>query len=298
MSFGALAVSLCAQPQGRRRVAAVGLAMALAFAAMLTGRATARAQDQLGEVLVVLASEQGGTIDANLAQEPALRQPPFNAYRSMRLLERRPVTLGVGRPAAVELPNGRRVQITLAQRLPNGRLQVRVSINRPEQNDYLQGVTVETSAGVPFFIAGQAFQGGTLVIGVRVGVRGTHGVRVTPVLQAPSLARPTPQPGAVQVAAPPAQGAVPPAQGAVQVAVPPTVRVQAPTVQVAAPPAPGAVRVNAPPAPGAVRVNAPPAQGGVRVNAPQKPTLRIERPMGGGTARLLGAPRAAEPALR
>ncbi len=271
MSLRALAASLHPQPHARRRVHAVGLAVALALAAMLTGRATARAQDQLGEVLVVLASEQGGVIDANLAQEPALRQPPFNAYRSMRLLDRRPVTLGVGRPAAVELPNGRRVQITFMQRLPNGRLQVRVSINRPDQNDYLQGVTVETSPGVPFFIAGQAFQGGTLVIGVRVGVRSTHGVRVTPVFQAPSLARPTPQPGAVQVAVPPAQGAV---------------RVQVP-------PAQGTVRVATPPAPAAIRVSAPPAH-----IAPQKPMIRIERPMGGGAARLLGAPRAAEPTPR
>ncbi len=277
MSLRARATSLRAQPQGRRRVAAVGLAVALALAAMLTGRTTAHAQDQLGEVLVVLASEQGGVIDANLAQEPALRQPPFNAYRSMRLLERRPITLPVGRPALVALPNGRRVQVTFVQRLPNGRLQVRVSINRPDQNDYLQGVTVETSSGVPFFIAGQAFQGGTLVIGVRVGVRATHGVRAGPFLPQPRLGPPPPQ-GAVQVAAPPVQGAV----------------------QVAAPPAQGAVRVQVPPAQGVVRVQvaAPPDPGAVRVNAPQKPSLRIERPMGGGAALRLGAPRAAEPVLR
>jgi hypothetical protein len=226
-------------------------------AALATGSGVARAQDQVGEVLVVLASEQGGVVDANLAQEPALRQPPFNAYRSMRLLERRPMTLGAGRPAVVPLPNGRRVQVVFVQRLPNGRVQVRVSINRPDQNDYLQGVTVETSPGVPFFIAGQAFQGGTLVIGVRVGLRATHGVRVTPMLYGPGLARPAPQPGAVQVA-------VPPAQGAVQVAAPPG----QPPLRVNVP-APGAVQVAAPPAPGAVRVNAPPAR-----IAPQKPALR------------------------
>ncbi len=260
-----LAASLHAQRLGRRRVAAVGLAAALALAATLTGRTTAHAQDQLGEVLVVLASEQGGVIDANLAQEPALRQPPFNAYRSMRVLERRPITLPVGRPAAVGLPNGRRVQVTFVQRLPNGRLQVHVSINRPDKNDYLQGVTVETSAGVPFFIAGQAFQGGTLVIGVRVGVRATHGVRIGPILPRPALA-PPPAPGAVQVVAPPVQGAV---------------RVQA-----------------AQPAPGTVQVAAPPAPGAVRVNAPQKPSLRIERPMGGGAVLRLGAPRASESELR
>lgn len=164
-----------------RALASTLLATLVAIGALFSAAVgVARAQDQVGEVLVVLASEQPGVIDANLAQEPALRQPPFNSYRSMRLLGQHPVTLGAGRPVIVVLPNGRNLQITLVRMLPNGRLQVRVSINRPEKTDYLQGVTVETSAGVPFFIAGQAYQGGTLVIGVRVGLRFGAAVRVGP----------------------------------------------------------------------------------------------------------------------
>jgi len=164
-----------------RALAPTLLATLVAMGALFSAAVgVARAQDQIGEVLVVLASEQPGVIDANLAQEPALRQPPFNSYRTMRLLAQHPVTLGAGRPVIVVLPNGRNLQITLVRMLPNGRLQVRVSINRPEKNDYLQGVTVETSAGVPFFIAGQAYQGGTLVIGVRVGLRFGAAVRVGP----------------------------------------------------------------------------------------------------------------------
>jgi hypothetical protein len=195
-------------------------AATLALGALLGGAAgVARAQDQTGEVLVVLASEQPGVVDANLAQEPALRQPPFNSYRSMRLLQRLPLTLSASRSTIVPLPNGRNLQIVLVRMMPNGRLQVRVSINRPDKNDYLQGVTVETSAGVPFFIAGQAYQGGTLVIGVRVGLRlmaplPLRGIR-------PTFAPPPPPPsGAVRVTPPPV-GAVrvmPPAPGVVRVA--------------------------------------------------------------------------------
>ncbi len=55
--------------------------------------------------------------------------------------------------------------------MPNGRYRVRVSINRPEQNDYLPLLSVVASPGDPFFVAGQRHQGGTLVIGVRVGTR-------------------------------------------------------------------------------------------------------------------------------
>lgn len=241
-----------ARRRGRARTSF--LASLLALGALFAGAAgVARAQDQTGEVLVVLASEQPGVIDANLAQEPALRQPPFNSYRSMRLLGRHPVTLPVNRATIVPLPNGRNLQIVLVRVMPNGRLQVRVSINRPEKNDYLQGVTVETSAGIPFFIAGQAYQGGTLVIGVRVGLRAPVGLRVLgPV--GPRFG-PPPLPGAVRVGPPPPGSirVMPPVQSAVRVAPPPQ----------------GAMRV-APPPQGAVRVT-PPPQGAVRVTPPHGP---------------------------
>jgi hypothetical protein len=233
----------------------------LVVALLVSVVGVARAQDQTGEVLVVLASEQAGVIDSNLAHEPALRQPPFNSYRSMRLLERHPVTLAANRPIIVALPNGRNLQIVLVRMLPNGRLQVRVSINRPAKNDYLQGVTVETSAGVPFFIAGQAYQGGTLVIGVRVGLRGPQtGVRVGPIgpigpIGPRPFGRPLmPPPPPIQVGPPPPVQVGPPPAG---------VRVMPPSgVRVVPPPHTG-VRVT-PPTTG-VRVTPTPNSGTVQV---------------------------------
>jgi len=59
----------------------------------------------------------------------------------------------------------------LQQEMPNGRFRVRVSINRPNQRDYLPLLQVVASPGDPFFVAGQSHAGGTLVIGVRVGER-------------------------------------------------------------------------------------------------------------------------------
>jgi hypothetical protein len=133
--------------------------------------APARAQEQRGEVLVVLASEQPGTIDPAVAQEPALRQPPFDAYRSMRWLERSSIAIGPGAPASVALPNGRMVLVEWLGVQPGGRVRIRVAITRPNRGDYLPGVVVETAPGVPFFVAGQAYHGGMLVVGVRVGQR-------------------------------------------------------------------------------------------------------------------------------
>jgi hypothetical protein len=129
----------------------------------------ASAQGVQAEVLIVLASEQEGAIDSDLREMTALRRPPFNAFRTMTVLSRPRIRLVQGRPEEVALPNGRRLRIELEQVMPDGRFRVRVSINRPNQNDYLPLLQVAASPGDPFFVAGQSHQGGTLVIGIRVG---------------------------------------------------------------------------------------------------------------------------------
>ena len=133
--------------------------------------AQAQSRSFNGEVLVVLAREGAGRIDPTLANVPALRRPPFNSFSSMEVLSRPRVQLRVERPVTVELPNGRRLQLVLQQVMPDGRFRVRVSINRPNQNDYLPLLHVVASPGDPFFVAGQSHAGGTLVIGVSIGDR-------------------------------------------------------------------------------------------------------------------------------
>ena len=121
-----------------------------------------------GEVLVILAREEAGDYDAKLKQMPALQKAPFSAYRSMKVLSTNAVALSDAQAALVELPNGRTLQLKLLARLADGRHTVQVSINRPGKQDYLPLLTVNVS-NEPFFVAGQSYQGGTLVIGVRVG---------------------------------------------------------------------------------------------------------------------------------
>ena len=124
-----------------------------------------------GEVFVILASERDGEIDPALSSMHALRQPPFNAFHSMQLLARPSIHLAIGEPQNVPLPNGRVLQLALDSVTPEGRYRVRVSINRPEQQDYLPLLEIVAPPGDPFFLAGQSFMGGTLVIGVRLGER-------------------------------------------------------------------------------------------------------------------------------
>ena len=57
--------------------------------------------------------------------------------------------------------------------MPDGRYKVRAAINRPNKSDYLPLLQVVASAGDPFFVAGQSYQGGTLVVGVTVDPKKT-----------------------------------------------------------------------------------------------------------------------------
>lgn len=149
---------------------AIALATLFALGA-LAAPTPAQAQDDKlpAQVLVVLAKEEAGRIDPALRDEPALRRPPFNAFRSMKVLSRPDIELEVDEPQEVPLPNGRKLRLTVVQVMPDGRFRVKVSINRPNQNDYLPLLQVVASPGDPFFVAGQSYKGGTLVIGIRIG---------------------------------------------------------------------------------------------------------------------------------
>jgi hypothetical protein len=151
----------------RHRTWAVGVWLfALVFA---TGPALAEEAAASGEVLVILAKEEAGEIDAPLKQLPALQKPPFSGFKSMKVLSTSAVSLKGEQPATVSLPNGRTLQLKLLERMADGRHKVQVSINRPgkKEQDYLPLLTVIAS-GEPFFVAGQSYEGGTLVIGVRI----------------------------------------------------------------------------------------------------------------------------------
>ncbi|MBX3250654.1 MAG: hypothetical protein KF901_25980 [Myxococcales bacterium] len=146
---------------------------AATFAATLVatlGHATAEAQEPTrGEILVVLAKETPGQIAPELASHAALQRPPFNAFRSMDLLERRAFTLRPGQTEEATLPNGRKLRIELQRVMPDGRFRVKVSIQREGESDYLPLLQVVASPGDPFFVAGQSHLGGTLVIGIQLG---------------------------------------------------------------------------------------------------------------------------------
>lgn len=151
----------------------MGFARRIGYGLLVVGalaplRAAQAAESVKGEVLVILAKEEQGDIDPKLKPLRALQKPPFNGFKSMKVLSTTDVDLGGDGAATVALPNDRTLQLKLLESLADGRHKVQVSINRPGKPDYLPLLTVIAS-GEPFFVAGQRYQGGTLVIGVRVG---------------------------------------------------------------------------------------------------------------------------------
>lgn len=127
-----------------------------------------------GEVLVILAGDEEGPIDPDLSTVKALKVPPFNGYKAFKILSRSGLSLVPNQAEEIELPAARKLRITLLERRKDGRFKVQVSINRPNKTDYLPLLEVAAQPGERFFVAGQKYQGGTILIGVRVGERPTH----------------------------------------------------------------------------------------------------------------------------
>jgi len=142
--------------------------LACLLAAALSQPASAQVTSTRAEVLVILAKD-AGPMDPTLKKIEALQKPPFNAFKSMAVLKKHDVEVTKGKPVDVQLPNGRKLQLHMVEALPDGRFKIKVSINKPKKKDYLPLLQVIASPTEPFFIAGQSFQGGTMIIGVQVG---------------------------------------------------------------------------------------------------------------------------------
>jgi hypothetical protein len=138
--------------------------------------AFASAQEQAaavpGQVMIILGSTDGSGSAPELAKIAALDKPPFDGFPKKTLIKRVDVTLAPGKDSEVELPNGRKLRLSLLEKTADGRFRVSVSINKPGKQDYLPVMTVVAAPGDPFFVAGQKYEGGTLIIGVSVGKAG------------------------------------------------------------------------------------------------------------------------------
>jgi hypothetical protein len=165
----------------RRQV--FGLIVAAGMAAV-PGLSVANAQESAApaqaeaavaaEVIVLHATNDGTGIDPKIGKMPELGKPPFSSYNSYKLLDRSKLSLAKGSPGTAKLPNDGVLQVSLkeiVQPKAKGepkRFLVGASIQKPGGNSFLPLLEVNAKAGETFFVAGQNYKGGVLVIGIKI----------------------------------------------------------------------------------------------------------------------------------
>lgn len=126
------------------------------------------------EVVILHATNDGTGIDPKLGKMPELSKPPFSSYNSYRLHDTARVCLAKGKGETVKLPTGRDLQINLKEvieptkRGEARRFVVSASIQKPDGKTFLPLLEVNAKAGENFFVAGQTYKGGILVIGIKL----------------------------------------------------------------------------------------------------------------------------------
>ena len=113
--------------------------------------------------------------------------PNLGSYKSYQLLSQSNMTIKKA-PTTTTLPNGRILQISLKD-VKDKQYIIDTSINQPGGTAFLPLLEVRASVGVPVFIAGQSYQGGMLIIAIKI----REVTRRKPTNAIGTLARPRPR---------------------------------------------------------------------------------------------------------
>lgn len=157
----------------RRGFASLGLAAFIATAT--TGAFVTDAQAQgkpLTAEIMVLHATQGpegkGSIDPAVGNMPQLKKPPFSAYNTYKLLDKKALPLEKGKSVEYPIVNGRTLQVTLVEITADKRYRIAAAISEPGKPAFLKVLEVTAAANEPFFVAGQSYNDGILVMGITV----------------------------------------------------------------------------------------------------------------------------------
>jgi len=165
------------------RLPLFGLLVAAAGFSMMPGPSVALAQEAAPaqanaavsmEVVVLHGTNDGTGIDPKIGKMPELAKPPFSAYNSYKLLDRSKQSSSKASPSTLKLPNDGVLKISLKDVVPPKkkdeakRFVINASIQKPGGNTFLPLLEVNAKAGETFFVAGQNYKGGILVIGIKV----------------------------------------------------------------------------------------------------------------------------------
>lgn len=169
------------------RTARFALVAAASIAAAIAAPADAEAQKDKeappavvavqkarAEIVVLHATNDQTGIDPKIGRMPELARPPFSSYDSYKLLDRAEVQLTRGNAEQKKLPDDGQLAVTLKEILAAEkkgdapRFAVSAKIQKPGGKSFLPALEVSAKKGEIFFVAGQKYKGGILVVGIRV----------------------------------------------------------------------------------------------------------------------------------
>ena len=125
------------------------------------------------DVIILHGTNDGTGIDPKIGRMPELGEPPFSSYNSYKLLDRTRTAALSSKCTSYKLPTGRELCITLKdivqpKKEESRRFVISTSITKPDGNTFLPLLEVNAKAGEWFFVAGQTYKSGLLVIGIKV----------------------------------------------------------------------------------------------------------------------------------
>lgn len=124
------------------------------------------------EIIVLYATNEAkGSIDPKIGKMPQLEKPPFSAYNTYRLLDKSELQLEKGSSKDKKLADDSTLFVTLKdvqKSKTETKYVVSASIKKEEGKSVLPLLEVTAQAGEIFFVAGQKYKDGVLVIGIRV----------------------------------------------------------------------------------------------------------------------------------
>jgi hypothetical protein len=123
--------------------------------------------------MVLYGSNDGTGIDPRIGKIPELSQPPLSSYNSYQQLDRDAnVQLQKGNDVARTLPDSSKLTVTFKDLVKDkdtgeSRYVLNMSIVR-DTKAFLPSLEVKAKENNWFFVAGQRYKNGILVIGIRI----------------------------------------------------------------------------------------------------------------------------------
>jgi hypothetical protein len=118
----------------------------------------------------ILGEQKPGGVDKRLKLlAKQFSKPPFSAYESLRLLEAKELTIAQAATQKTLLPTKKVLKLQFKEKLlvkGKVRLRMHLSITPPKAKAFLPGTLFTIADGGTLLVAGDSYQGGTLIVGI------------------------------------------------------------------------------------------------------------------------------------